>query len=243
MILLDLFCGCGGTSLGFTQRGFYVIAVDHWRTACESYHSNFPDHELVQMDVEKLDPNDFSDVDCIWASPPCPDFSSARVGHPKNPQRASLLDWTFDFIAEINPKYWWLENVVGAPFKAPIWNAKDFGVPQHRRRKITGFYPKPHTKPHNGEVVPTVLASEDHLTPRGVGSYLGRMPTIPEMYRFQGFPDDFVIRGTLREKYRQLGNAVPPPMAFAFAIALRKQGRPRKFRNTAMRMKNWRKNS
>ncbi len=38
-----------------------------------------------------------------------------------------------------------------------------------------------------------------------------------EAARLQGFPDDFVFKGTKIEIAKQIGNAVPPPLAFAVA--------------------------
>jgi DNA (cytosine-5)-methyltransferase 1 len=37
--------------------------------------------------------------------------------------------------------------------------------------------------------------------------------SVRECARIQGFPDDFVFRGNLKEQYTQIGNAVPPPLA------------------------------
>jgi DNA (cytosine-5)-methyltransferase 1 len=44
--------------------------------------------------------------------------------------------------------------------------------------------------------------------------------SIREGARFQGFPDHYVFRGTLARQYRQVGNAVPPLMAFHVGRAL-----------------------
>ena len=46
---VDLFCGCGGLSLGFQEAGFEVLAsFDCWKPAVEVYKANFkhPIHEL-----------------------------------------------------------------------------------------------------------------------------------------------------------------------------------------------------
>jgi DNA (cytosine-5)-methyltransferase 1 len=41
--------------------------------------------------------------------------------------------------------------------------------------------------------------------------------SVREIARIQGFPDDFVFIGPLKEQYTQIGNAVPPPLAEAVA--------------------------
>ena len=38
----------------------------------------------------------------------------------------------------------------------------------------------------------------------------------------QGFPDSFRFYGTVQNKHRQIGNAVPPPLALALGRELRK---------------------
>lgn len=38
----------------------------------------------------------------------------------------------------------------------------------------------------------------------------------------QGFPDDFQFWGNVHNKHRQIGNAVPPPLAASLGQQLRK---------------------
>jgi DNA (cytosine-5)-methyltransferase 1 len=45
--------------------------------------------------------------------------------------------------------------------------------------------------------------------------------TLREGARLQGFPDDYVFSGSKREITKQIGNAIPPPMAEAVAKSLR----------------------
>lgn len=47
-----------------------------------------------------------------------------------------------------------------------------------------------------------------------------RVPTIRENARLQSFPDDFVFYGTKTQQNKQVGNAVPPLMAYHLAKAI-----------------------
>lgn len=49
-----------------------------------------------------------------------------------------------------------------------------------------------------------------------------RTISVREAARLQSFPDGFTFRGTMNPAFRQIGNAVPPMLAFALATHLRK---------------------
>jgi DNA (cytosine-5)-methyltransferase 1 len=58
---------------------------------------------------------------------------------------------------------------------------------------------------------------EIHVHPDGA-----RRLTVLEAMLLQGFPKDYVLHGNFSEQVTQVSNAVPPPVAFALARALRR---------------------
>ncbi|KAG8641192.1 hypothetical protein MANES_13G119400v8 [Manihot esculenta] len=48
-----------------------------------------------------------------------------------------------------------------------------------------------------------------------------RILTVRECARSQGFPDGYKFAGNIQHKHRQIGNAVPPPLAYALGIKLK----------------------
>lgn len=152
--VLDLFCGAGGMSLGFTKAGFNVVcSVDNYPAAVETYKTNFGNH-IVNLDL--ADDLDLPLTDVITGGPPCQGFSSAgvrRMGDKRN----SLVSNYVEIILRNKPKVFVFENVEGfltaeggervfdlleplVDFGYNIHlrkiNAAEYGVPQHRKRVI-----------------------------------------------------------------------------------------------------------
>lgn len=75
------------------------------------------------------------------------------------------------------------------------------------------------------ELMPTVLASwwRGHSRNQATivfDDYRFRAPTLLEVRRAQGFPDDFEFCGNVRKQYEQIARAVPPPFAYAVARSI-----------------------
>lgn len=49
-----------------------------------------------------------------------------------------------------------------------------------------------------------------------------RVVSVRECARSQGFPDSYRFFGTITDKHRQIGNAVPPPLGAAIGHEIRK---------------------
>ncbi len=154
MKIADLFCGCGGLSLGFEQAGFDVAwACDNWDLALETYSNNF-DHPAEKIDisdvelvVEKIKQHK---CDVIVGGPPCQDFSSA--GHRKEGTRADLTFAYAKIIETHKPRLFVMENVArtrnssvyknarklfkkaGYGLTEVVLDASKCGVPQLRKR-------------------------------------------------------------------------------------------------------------
>lgn len=124
-VVLDLFAGCGGMSLGFRNTGFFDLkyAVEKDHVAAATHMINFPDADLFEEDV-----NDFleksekkfpthpgrGDVDHVHASTPCPGFSLANRSGGKNDMRNNNLSLSFIKAVEVFlPRTASFENVTG----------------------------------------------------------------------------------------------------------------------------------
>ena len=74
-----------------------------------------------------------------------------------------------------------------------------------------GFFSTTVTDPSPGGKQGRVLHPDQH-----------RLVSVRECARSQGFPDSFQFDGTIKDRHRQIGNAVPPPLAKAVGLEIRK---------------------
>lgn len=114
MKIADLFCGCGGLSLGFSMAGFEIVSgYDNWETALETYRLNFP-HKAELLDLKNVEHSvdilQKDGVDMIIGGPPCQDFSSAGKRNENN-GRGDLTVCYASIINKVRPACFVMENV------------------------------------------------------------------------------------------------------------------------------------
>ena len=121
MKVVDLFCGCGGMSLGLQNAGFEIVAAyDNWGPAITIYRKNFT-HPVYNKDLLDLDSVD--DIirftpEMIVGGPPCQDFSISGKRNFAG-KRANLTTRFAEIVSAIKPEWFIMENVYNIE-KSPV---------------------------------------------------------------------------------------------------------------------------
>jgi DNA (cytosine-5)-methyltransferase 1 len=156
---LDLFCGCGGSSIGARQAGVIPAGgIDIWPAAIRAFTHNIPNAIGYCNDIRDVDPrklqDDLGNIDILLASPECIAHSIARGGKKYDTDELSkaLAYEVIRFAKVLQPRWVVVENVVqmakwdcfrdwckelsgvGYNVSACKLNALHFGVPQRRVR-------------------------------------------------------------------------------------------------------------
>ncbi|MDR2512127.1 MAG: DNA cytosine methyltransferase [Bacteroidales bacterium] len=291
-VVLDLFAGCGGLSLGFEAAGYKTIGYEMDSAATETYNKNLiGDSYAVKLNLDFAYPQ----ADIVIGGPPCQPFSVG--GHQKGMGDArDGFPIFIDAIKKLQPKVFMFENVRGLLYSNKwyfelvlaelrklgyiidykLLNAVNFGVPQNRERlfvvghRAKFIFPKPHTKRITvGEAIGDTMFTAPEgskfltesmdkyvanyekasdcvnprdlyfdrpartLTCRNLAGATGDMQRVrlkngkrrrlfhSEAARLQSFPDWFEFIGNETQRFNQIGNAVPPFLAYQIAIALK----------------------
>jgi len=120
-VVIDLFAGAGGLSLGACRAGFNVLAaVEKDEHAMASHATNFPNATHIQQDIMSLSGADIlrlsnianNDLIGIIGGPPCQGFSSIGQGDV-NDIRNRLFIKFFEIVEELRPVFFLAENVPG----------------------------------------------------------------------------------------------------------------------------------
>jgi len=173
--LIDLFCGAGGMSLGFSKafgNNFQSVwANDFNKDAAQTYIRNFGDHCMTGDIIGLLKEHEVPSADIVIGGPPCQGFSLLNKKR-KNDERKSLWQPFLEVVERSGASHFVMENVpqlLGSPeheailkrarglgFKAASFKllAADYGVPQRRNRAFVigsrwsdphQFFPPPKT--------------------------------------------------------------------------------------------------
>ncbi|HCL4546935.1 DNA cytosine methyltransferase [Clostridium botulinum] len=159
--MIDLFCGAGGLSLGFTQEGFITSLANDIEYCCvDTYAHNHPETPrdyIVLGDIRGVVNNldnllRYDTVDIVIGGPPCQGFSMANRQRLIDDPRNQLYRSYVEVVDLVHPRFFVMENVkgmlsvanqviedfnnIGYSVTAKVLNAKDFGVPQNRERLI-----------------------------------------------------------------------------------------------------------
>lgn len=133
--------------------GQVIFANDVLVDACQTLKNYFHDADIRRDDIASI--TAFPDADVVVGGYPCQSFSMAGKRDPENDQRTNLYKQFLRAISIVRPKYFVAENVSGlkqlgngtflkAQLEAydkagynvshQLVNAKDYGVPQSRKR-------------------------------------------------------------------------------------------------------------
>jgi len=235
--VIDLFCGCGGFSLGAARAGFNVVAgVDLDSHAIATHKRNFRKSRHLELDLAKTGSDELmqlagikaDELSGIIGGPPCQGFSAMGSNNTDDP-RNKLFNRFFELVAEISPDFFVCENVPGLlranydPIRAEALKivddeylvigpmklkASDYGAPTIRTRAFfVGTKRKLHLSLKAEDFLPDLS-----IPTTNVGRALAGLPRkISEKWQDE---DDGWRKINTQEQgdyfYKRLGGLIPP---------------------------------
>lgn len=161
--VVELFCGCGGTSLGFEMAGYQILlGADILAPAIVTFSKNHVGVSTILGDIHKVTVEQMKSllgdipVDVLIGGVPCQGFSlNNRKRHAEDKRNKLYLEF-IRFVKALRPKAVVLENVSGMKSTGNIVEtiehdlseasgmtvhsqflyAPDYGVPQSRLRLL-----------------------------------------------------------------------------------------------------------
>ncbi len=161
MKVASLFSGAGGLDLGFSQAGFSIVyANDIDKDVWETYEKN-SGIAIDRRSLFDIPSESIPDADGIIGGPPCQSWSLAGAMRGLADERGQLFYEYIRIIRDKQPKFFVAENVPGIVSKTHrkeflkiiyemeklgyrasyhLYDARDYGVPQERKRIIIVGY-------------------------------------------------------------------------------------------------------
>ena len=230
MNIVSLFSGAGGLDKGFEKAGFSTIwANEYDKEIWSTYRANFPETHLDKRSITNVNETEVPECDGIIGGPPCQSWSEAGSLRGIQDKRGRLF---FDFIRLLEakrPLFFLAENVSGMLAQRhsealqgiqklfseagydlffKLLNAKDYGVPQDRKRVFfVGFrndlninyqFPSPLTEKYDlsmtiKDLQHTVLPAKDKNYTNGTSCSVAN-----HEYMTGGFSSIFMSRNRVR---------------------------------------------
>ena len=123
MRMIDVFAGFGGQSKAFLAAGWDVLRIDNNPLLSAVPNMRIQDAQAFRDECKILvEAHGRPDLDYLHFSPPCLEFSNGyngpkykalRAGVEYNPSM-DLLELCLEIIEILQPRFWSIENVVGA---------------------------------------------------------------------------------------------------------------------------------
>ncbi|MDT0555438.1 DNA cytosine methyltransferase [Patiriisocius hiemis] len=162
-LVVELFCGCGGTSLGFEMAGYEIgLGCDIHKPSISTFKKNHPNASTVLGDIRVISPErikellDYRKIDVLIGGIPCQGFSLNNRKRHKGDDRNFMYKEFLRFAEALQPNAVVLENVSGMKSTgnfvsvlekelseignynvvSELLYAPDYGVPQKRKRLI-----------------------------------------------------------------------------------------------------------
>jgi DNA (cytosine-5)-methyltransferase 1 len=181
--VIALFSGCGGLDLGFSQAGFNIAwANEYDKNIWETYEKNHVDTILDRRDIRNISTKEIPDCIGIIGGPPCQSWSEGGTQKGIEDERGQLFLDYIRILEDKQPLFFLAENVsgmlqqkhskafnditnsfrnAGYSIACQLINAKDYGVPQDRKRVIIIGYRNDLGKTFNFDLLKRVKAESN----------------------------------------------------------------------------------
>lgn len=220
-VVADLFCGAGGSAMGYWQAGFRVIGFDI------EPQPNYP-FEFHQLDALTIDAGKLAErVHLIHASPPCQYYSVTSYRHGAD-RFAALIEPTRNLLQQTGLPYV-IENVEGAlralrdPF---VLCGSSFGL-RVRRHRLFETNVKPAIEAPSCEHAwqddhPCYLVKVGTERAEGGNRYTGIVPVYGGGHLARGHFHKSVAMGIHWMTSDELNQAIPPAFTNYIGRSIRK---------------------